>query len=361
MKKIIFLILALCTYYVAGMYHLIPLLILFVAQVAVFIFSFILSFYFKLTLFLKLQNRSYCAQKSAEFPCFIKAENKGILPISRFRAKVSFHYQQFPMSGKKTIYGGIDERAESSLDIRMKAVYCGLFHLRLNKIRVYDYLSLFSNRIRHKDEMKIAVYPMEKALNFSLRAFKWSERKYQKQQKVQKLGDDLQEIRMIREYQNGDSIRHIHWNHSAKTQEFWVKEYELEPDSSIELLLDVRTEPDLQIEQLDAFYEVLSATVLGLLKTVTMVRIFWYDNSRTALISRDIYDIDQCRDMLFDLYQMGFADLSKDIAFFKEMMVQDDSVLMLDLTLGLYSNNELLHRFSVEEFEEEIEQMHLVI
>jgi hypothetical protein len=42
----------------------------------------------------------------------------------------------------------------------------------------------------------------------------------------------------FREYQNGDNIKHIDWNHYAKSSKLYIKEFEEEKDSYISLVLD---------------------------------------------------------------------------------------------------------------------------
>lgn len=53
-------------------------------------------------------------------------------------------------------------------------------------------------------------------------------------------GNNYEEVRQIREYRDGDSVRHIHWNQTARRDSLWVKEYEEETKGRAVLFLDLK-------------------------------------------------------------------------------------------------------------------------
>ena len=74
-----------------------------------------------------------------------------------------------------------------------------------------------------------------------------------------KSGEDHSEIRLVREYRDGDLTRHIHRNYSAKTEKLWVKEYNKENDHIFDFTADT-SGSELTAELLDAMTSDLSCT-----------------------------------------------------------------------------------------------------
>ena len=57
-------------------------------------------------------------------------------------------------------------------------------------------------------------------------------------------------IRQIREYQTGDSYRHIHWNLSSRTGDLLIKEFCGQVDREILVLLDTLPDDINNIERM---------------------------------------------------------------------------------------------------------------
>ncbi len=68
----------------------------------------------------------------------------------------------------------------------------------------------------------------------------------------------------IRDYATGDSMRHIHWNQSARMETLLVREYETEEGKSCFLFfLTNRRKIEVSEEGMDAFYRALWALAKG--------------------------------------------------------------------------------------------------
>ena len=87
-----------------------------------------------------------------------------------------------------------------------------------------------------------------------------------------KKGEDHSEVRLIREYRDGDLPRHIHRNYSAKTEKLWIKEYEKENDYIFDLFIDSSSETRLTVEQKDAFFELIFAVIKNLMENDIIIR-----------------------------------------------------------------------------------------
>lgn len=247
--------------------------------------------------------------------CGIRVINKGKLPVSRFGVRLRYRYGH-GSNGKgifqrktKMIYGGCD-RGESVLHFEISGCYCGRMHLQISGLYAYDYLSLFSSRRKVNEEIEAAVFPKERELYIELPSFSYRENNQSQGLAAGQGVDAHSEIRQLREYRTEDSNRYIHWNQSARTGMLVVKGYEKETDFAVELLLDVAGLGGAKASETDAFYELVSALVLGLLKRAAAVRVHWYDGHKKCLADAGVVNAGQCRDMLLKLYRIDVQEVS---------------------------------------------------
>jgi uncharacterized protein (DUF58 family) len=250
MKQAAFFITAFFTYYLAGMYRSLPMIVLCVMELLLYAMLFLLSRYFKRNLSAEFFKRGDSAEKSTELPCGVRVRNRGKLPAGRLEVCLRLTCGQDLEYEKKLCGGG---EPGGVLWFGVLSPYCGLLRIQMNRIRVYDYLSLFSAGKPADDKMTIAVFPKERALRITFRAFGRSGDSSGEDQTARRIGDAHSEIRQIREYRAGDSNRHIHWNQSVRTDMLWTKEYETETDAPADVFLDAGGLREASAENAGAF------------------------------------------------------------------------------------------------------------
>lgn len=350
MKKLNYILLCLITAYLAGMYRYLPLMALAVLEIAFLAVSYGLSRYFRRNLSVRAMRHSDSVQELTALPCGIEVHNRGKLPITRFRIKVLFGYGQGTKQERKYIYSD-SECGEDVLRYEVMGKFCGMMYLHLERLQVYDYLSLFSASKKLREEVKIAVFPQERALHIELPSLCCQENELPKDLVLTGGIEAHNEVRQLREYHVEDSKRYIHWNQSARMEQLMVKEYEKESDARVSLYLDLDGIGKAEIGVKSSFYELLSAVVLGLLKKVAVVRVFWYDGQRKCLVDKEISNVGQCRDVLFALYQTewssgdGMDKMHIDKIYGAEKDVLREC-FKLDLELRWYWEESLIHQFS---------------
>ena len=348
MSKFAFIALALLTYYLAGMYLSLPLMIMGIAELLMLPFLFYLPRYLRKNVTAGFVKQSESVQEKSETGCRITIRNGGRLPASRCQLRFRFRY--FGEAKRKTgrLYCGAD-KGGSETELLVRAKYCGLAKIKLDRIRVYDYLGLFSASKAVDNELDIAVFPSEQALQIIMPENAYGAEGLS-EYTVNRPGESNDEIRQIREYRTGDSNRRIHWNQSARTDKLWIKEYERETDTRAELLVTAGDE--LTAEQLSLFYKLLSAVVLGLLENIAAVRVSWYDGVKKAYVSAEVSDIGQCRDMLLMLYRAELTTGGGDMPahFFR-----------VTTALELYKEGGLLRRFSAEQLDRELMESSIIL
>ena len=347
MSKFAFIALALLTYYLAGMYLSLPLMIMSIAELMMLPFLFVLPRYLRKNVTAEFLKQSEAALERSKSKCGIVIRNKGRLPANRCQLRFRFRY--FTEVRRKTVklYCGAD-KGDSKSELSVQAEYCGLVQVKLDRIRVYDYLGLFSAKKTLDMAMELAVFPGEQSLQIII-----SESLYGaeglSEYTVNRPGEYNDEIRQIREYQMGDSHRRIHWNQSARTDKLWIKEYERETDTRAEVLLTAVGE--LSAERMGLFYKLLSAVVLGLLESTAAVNVCWYDGGKKSYVRTEVTDSGQCRDMLLILYRAELISGADNGGNMPEHF------LRVTADLELYRENSLIYRFSADQLDRELQEI----
>lgn len=346
MKKAAFFVLILFTYIFAGMYRSLPLMVLCVMELMLMALLFIQPRYIKRKMSLSFLKSSESTEEGSGALCPIRVQNHSGLPVNQFKVSLRIRYPQDIWSVRKKLHGSA-EQGENNVEFQISAKYCGLIQIRMRRLRVSDYLGLFSSGKSLAEEMRVAVFPKERAFDVRLSASGLERGSRPEMWTVNQQGDAYNEIRQIREYRDGDPKRHIHWNQSAKTENLWIKEYEREADILAGILIDSTGFSRASARKLSAFYKALFSLMLGLLRNAAAVRVYWYHSDKGSLTYMDGSDADQCRDILLQLYQTDFSNTEEFSV--KEMYGQNGALyqeaLRLTLELFLFRGEALVCQF----------------
>lgn len=355
MRKTAYFALSVLTFYLSAMYRSMPLIMLFLAEMLLAVCMWILSCYLKKHFAVTISEQSVVAEMGEEYWCGCDICNRGRLPVNRFRICVKIRYLQETRGSIKFLYGASGSGTDR-IRFRVHAPYCGLVCLKFHRIRVYDYLALFSRGSALRQEMRISILPPEKPLLVDMSASWWGSGDMGQDKTNRCNGDATDEVRQIREYRAGDSYRHIHWNQSAKTDRIWIKEYEKEANPCVDFLLEIQEAQWKKPKDMDAFYRLLCSIILGLLQKAGRVKVYWYDGHPDRLMEMDVPDGRQCRDLLLRLYQMdlpGQADTAAE-KLLESYPLSHDRYFKLDSELYWYLNTSLIYHFSGENLEQEM-------
>lgn len=349
MKKVVFAFLLLGVYYVAGMYGSPALMVLFLTQLLLMTVMFFLAMYLKRSLTVTFAETLLFAEKGQTLVWNLKTWNKGRLPVSRFAVRFRIRSPGTGRGTRKKIYGDSD-CGEGMLSARYLPGHCGKLIFQAEKVRVYDYLSLFSGRKHLKDQMEVLVFPQRCVMKIHMEAG-LPENEVSVDRNSFAAGNDYGEIRQIREYRPGDSVRHIHWNQTARSGQLWVKEYQEESGSRMHLFLDLREAPECSPAEMDAFYTALYALLSGLLECMAAVHVFW--NEAEGMSEAEIRDDAGCRELFARLYDCVGRGISGNSS---QPGAEPENTMRLTVGLSLYAGNRLIRRFSRENLQEELAQ-----
>ena len=390
MKRAAFLLFVILSFYIAGLYRYPPLLVLSAAALLSLPLLFFLPRHLKRRLLVEQVRKSETARKEEELVCELRVRNTGRLPVSRFGLRVSAWYgdgqavrkvsgadgAMRPQKYRMVLYGGCDS-GESVLRFSILAGHCGLMRISLDRLRVYDYFSLFSAGEKLQEEMTAAVFPAPTELRLVFSSAEAGREEPETVSACAVSGDSRDEVRQLREYRPGDLGRDIHWNQSARMDALWVREYERETEKTAEIYLfpgrpgqgkrrfRKKQREEARLNRLDDFYLLLSALIHGLLKQEIRVRVYWqrkkngqmYQNGREGgFLIRNPEDL---RQLLLFLYKEGFPFVDETAGELPGKAMGEGFCLNPDLEL--YWNGRLIHQFSRQRLEREMEEMVFVL
>lgn len=347
MKKFTFLAVVAVTLYFAGIYRQKPMLVILLTEIILILIMMILPHILKKKINVAFLKKNRSVKKNIELMCQIDVGNKNKIPINRFETRIYFQYDDKKSKVKKVLYGCADTENKQIIEFGFIAPYCGNVSVNIKKIKIYDYLSVFSCSKKINSEMNIMVFPQEKTLNIEIS----TQGQYEGDNSVSTLlkqsEDAYTDIKQLREYRDGDSNRFIHWNYSARTENLWIKEYEQETGLDFSIFLDTSYPKKPDCAEYDAFYEIVSSIILGLLNDNITVNAYWFDRKIHKIRNMEIKYSKQCTELLFELYKSEREYSDNNIQ-------KTECQMEFNMNLEWYFNNRIIYRFSRTNFEDEI-------
>ena len=105
---------------------------------------FLLSRYLSGRLDVKLELESDAVSKGETVTGRIRVSNRSRLPAARFDVELEYYNPEITARGRKILHGYMaDRRQPVKMEFQAASGYCGILHVGIRSVRVYDYLMLF--------------------------------------------------------------------------------------------------------------------------------------------------------------------------------------------------------------------------
>ncbi|MDO4309054.1 MAG: DUF58 domain-containing protein [Eubacteriales bacterium] len=217
----------------------------------------------------------------------VSVRNPSWFPVSDAAVKVSLE----GMSGKQTetsvkiVEGhvGADRKSTDCWQAEVQPVHCGLLGVALEEVRIYDYLGVFSSKLKINGRKKlVSVLPQIHSLKLEEELLVGGSTGETGEEVAAKAGSDTQEIFDTRFYQRGDTLRSIHWKLSAKEDDLLVKEFSMPRDLSVLVTADASmnggkaADKEVTADLLDEFLELCVSVSACLLDHEIPHGFLWY-------------------------------------------------------------------------------------
>lgn len=349
-KRILYVILTVFTLYMGGMYWSSALLVLFFMEVLFFVFSFFYSLYSIKKLDIEIETDHETISKNSPTKAYIMITNHSILPVNNFVLDIAFKQNLISQeaSNWKQCTGSISGHKHVKIELHIDSSYCGSVDIHVHKLYVYDYLSLFVQKQDYSLHKDILVIPTEERLSM---VSKTDMHDTNPLPIYTNIADTSMSDFNPREYMEGDSIRHIHWKLTAKTQDFWTKEYYDEETQVAMMTLDLYNQEDISLQQWDAFLQIVSAFSLGLLDKQIAHYIIWFDIMENQVHKQFVQNRNDYLHMITSLIitlkfnNQGYVTTNLELT----------NALCLDTSLQVSYKQKTILQFTTHNYKEEIQ------
>lgn len=151
-----------------------------------------------------------------------RVSSSGFYPFPR----ISASYRIKHLNGSKghllkTDYSVFHGSRDYRLDLKLD--YCGVYEIVCEELLAYDFFGIFARKLECPKPVNIIVMPNEIEVEADIEALGISEDKDAYTDPL--AGDDVSEIRELRDYREGDRLSQVHWKLSSKSEDLIVKEY----------------------------------------------------------------------------------------------------------------------------------------
>ena len=294
MKKLVTVLLLLLAWYFAGMNRQPYVMAAVLCGIIFVALSFVLTRILRRRLTADIPKQKNIIYKNTQAEFIVTATNKSRLPVNKYKLTLKMKYRGGNTATVKKLSGNAcpkSDNDDNSAVVYFAAPYSGIIDAELTRLRVYDYFMIFSSSRKLRGKTGgVAVLPTPRKMNIKLPPFGTYTNEPVAESFFDKPGEDHSEIRLIREYREGDLTRHIHRNYSAKTEKLWVKEYQRENDFIFDMYIDSSCDHPLSTEDRDAFYEMVSAIIHNLMENDIILRIHYYNREKGGIVLHELSD-----------------------------------------------------------------------
>lgn len=155
----------------------------------------------------------------------IQLTNQSIFPVMNGKICVKYRNQLDADFQEKNIRFHLDGKGSEKIIVTFYGNHCGMLEFFCDGISVYDYFGLHSVKIKKKQGKKkiveVIVVPEFEYADEDMEEEEWNE----KDISIDVYGEDNSEVKGVREYRQGDALKHIHWKLSSKQKQLMVKEF----------------------------------------------------------------------------------------------------------------------------------------
>ena len=199
------------------------------------------------------------AVRGEETKVFFKIKNRCIFPFPRCVMTVCCTNRISGDTNRFRVSLPVNYLAEQKIMITVASDNCGIMDVKAESLRLYDYIKLFSWKIRSLSAAHITVTPNV----FENSGFEERMKSSDESEVFSKIksGDDPSEIFELKDYAEGDRLNRIHWNLSSVRDTLITKHYSQGVSSPSAVVPDIDLTNDIQSVNaaFDIFFSIVCA------------------------------------------------------------------------------------------------------
>ena len=207
----------------------------------------------------------------------LRLENGAWLPAAKLCCRMGLVNDLTGEEETVEFLSGVGPRGSCSRAFSLESGRCGRIYVHVRSVKLMDCFGLFSVDVPMKAAARITVLPELFPCGVILDPVS----AVSDESTDARRGDDRAEVFQLREYQNGDDIRQIHWKLSSKLDELILRESSRSVSRSLLVFWDKRYET--APENMDAMAEVTASVCQGLCGSGTAFDLCWTDGEELEL------------------------------------------------------------------------------
>lgn len=250
-------------------------IIFFVLALVLPIILYMITLTIKKNIVIEIKSLNSIGNKNEKIPFEVILQNNSKFPISNCELSLRYYNNFNDMLEKEYIIIPADAKSTQKMTCTISSKHCGNIMISIEKIRIYDYIKLFSVRKKVNCSTKVCVLPQIYDLDIYLNSSEGEVSIDSQSFSKVKSGDDPSEVFDIREYKAGDRLQRIHWKLSNKQQELMVKEFSLPLNSDGILLIEFYSDKN-SLNKLECLIETTISLSNFLLSNKYYHYIAWY-------------------------------------------------------------------------------------
>ncbi len=204
--------------------------------------------------------------------------------------------------------------SKKEFNFDMVCKYRGQYEIGISDIYIEDFLGLIRLKYKIPETKKILVYPnIEYLSKFDVFANSCSD----SQSFSSGIVEDVNNIKDLRNYAYGDSLRKIHWKQTAKNNQLMIKNFQSTTDVNVNILLDLRHNKyseDINIIIEDKLIEAVISVVHYYLFKNVAINYMYFDEKLEVLKASNQAEFDMIYKTLSSIefkQQVSLADIVK--------------------------------------------------
>lgn len=234
-----------------------------------------------------------------------------ILPITKGIAKVRYENLFSGEQGHFKVRFSVDAGRKRDRRIPVPMNNCGNLAITVEKVRIYDYLSIFAWTVgKHFETQNILVLPPLREMYLGKDRWYNETNEDSDRFSLYKKGDDPSEIFDIREYMDGDKIQRIHWKLSGKTGNLMVKEGSLPLTKAVNIFVDLCTQGSRRgrHDGANRLVQGLYSIAMFMIEHGIPQKYIWYDEENEEVQERRVEYEEELLWMFQDLFKCHVTD-----------------------------------------------------
>lgn len=303
------------------------------------------SFYLSKKVEISLQVPVMAVSKQEPVSVEVKIVNHSRLPVANVAVGICYIDEFDGTEVVERTSGMVDSDSTVILRLKITSRYAGKISLRLDQVKIYDYLNLFGMMAPvKKDMIQVLIVPdlykVQLDVDYMMPLF----REEGNIHSHDRSGDDVSEVFDTRTYREGDTLQRIHWKLSAKTEELLVKEFSMPVENTVLLLADLYLPKNQEWThmQLDGMLTVIASISYSLLEQGCAHEVAWFVDAIGELQHFSISSEEDIYELSGQLIDAGVYGKKRDLEelYSESCSSGNNRILKVDTLWNLYLEGE---------------------